>query len=239
MRITVVRGDIVSQPVDAIVTAGNRSLRGGSGVNGAVHAAAGPRLLTASRALAPCPPGSAVVTPAFDLTPARWVIHAVGPKCTGRADAAMLAASYTASLARADEVGAHTVAFPSISTGVYGYPEERAAEVSVAALLAASTDVESVLLVAFRSRMASLWSAVLERSVPAEAQRRGTQAQIDRVDRVGPSQSAASPQGVRRRTATCQRRPTPLNNKFAGQRVDQTGSSRSSNRPNSPPGTTD
>src|SRR4051794_5230092 len=164
MRITVVRGNIVGQQVDAVVTAGNRSLRGGSGVNGAVHAAAGPRLLAASRALAPCPPGGAVVTPAFDLTPARWVIHAVGPKYTGPGDASVLAATYTAALGRADEVGACSVAFPSISTGVYGYPEREAAAVSVAALLAARTEVESVLLVAFGQRMAALWAAALEQS---------------------------------------------------------------------------
>jgi O-acetyl-ADP-ribose deacetylase (regulator of RNase III) len=163
MKISVVRGNIVHQPVDAVVTAGNTSLRGGSGVNGAVHAAAGPRLLAASRPLAPCPAGSAVVTPAFDLTPARWVIHAVGPRYRGPADARVLAAAYTAALARADEVGARSVAFPSISTGVYGYPEEDAAEVSVAALLSATTQVESVLLVAFSSRAAALWTAALER----------------------------------------------------------------------------
>lgn len=164
MKLTVVRGDIVGQPVDAIVTAGNRSLRGGSGVNGAVHAAAGPRLLAASRALAPCPPGSAVVTPAFDLRPARWVIHAVGPKYTRSADAEVLTSAYTASLARADEVGARSVAFPSISTGVYGYPEREAARISVTALKNATTQVESVLLVAFGRRMADLWQAELERS---------------------------------------------------------------------------
>jgi O-acetyl-ADP-ribose deacetylase len=129
-----------------------------------VHAAAGPRLVEASRALAPCEPGNAVVTPSFDLTPARWVIHAVGPKYRGPADARVLAAAYTASLARADEVGARSVAFPSISTGVYGYPEEEAAEVSVAALQAATTAVETILLVAFGGRMHRLWSAALKRS---------------------------------------------------------------------------
>lgn len=162
MKVTVVRGSIVDQRVDAIVTAGNTSLRGGSGVNGAVHAAAGPRLLRASRALAPCPPGSAVVTPSFDLGPARWVIHAVGPKYRGPADAEVLASAYAACLARADEVGARSVAFPSISTGVYGYPSEEAAEVSVAALLAAETQVERVLLVSFGADMAEYWTAALE-----------------------------------------------------------------------------
>lgn len=173
MKITVVQGTIVDQPVEAVVTAGNRSLRGGSGVNGAVHAAAGPRLLEASRALAPCPAGSAVITPSFDLAPARWVIHAVGPKYTGPADAETLAAAYTASLAKADEVGALSVAFPSISTGIYGYPEKEAAEVSVAALLAAMTNVESVLLVAFGRRTATLWTAALASKLPADGGRPG------------------------------------------------------------------
>lgn len=163
MRITVVRGTVVDQPVDAVVTAANTSLCGGSGVNGAVHAAAGPRLLAASLGLAPCPPGDAVVTPAFDLAPARWVIHAVGPRYRGPADASVLAAAYTSSLARADEVGARSVAFPSISTGVYGYPEKEAADVSVAALLGAETEVEVVLLVAFGPGMVDLWTAALER----------------------------------------------------------------------------
>lgn len=164
MQITVVRGDIVNQPVEAVVTAGNRSLRDGSGVNGAVHAAAGPRLLQASRALGPCEPGRAVLTPSFDLAPARWVIHAVGPKYRGPADAEVLASAYVASLARADEVGARSVAFPSISTGVYGYPEEEAAEVSVAALRQASTQVQTVLLVAFGRRSEELWAAALART---------------------------------------------------------------------------
>lgn len=163
MRIRVVRGTIVDQPVDAVVTAGNTALRGGSGVNGAVHAAAGPRLLAASRALAPCPPGAAVITPSFDLAPAQWVIHAVGPQYRGPADAPVLAAAYTASLARADEVGATSVAFPAISTGIYGYPAKDAAEVSVEALLNAETQVELVLLVSFGNRMAELWIDALRR----------------------------------------------------------------------------
>lgn len=163
MRIQVVRGTIVDQPVDAVVTAGNRSLRGGTGVNGAVHEAAGSRLLAASRALAPCDPGGAVVTPSFDLGPACWVIHAVGPKYRGPADAEVLAAAYAASLARADEVGARSVAFPSISTGRYGFPEEEAARISVAALLAAPTEVELVLLVSYGGTMEELWRRALGR----------------------------------------------------------------------------
>ena len=161
MSITVVRGDITIQPVDAIVTAGNSALRGGSGVNGAVHRAAGPRLLQASRALAPCPPGGAVLTPAFDLAPVRWVIHAVGPVYTGPQDADTLMSAYTAALARADEVGARSVAFPSISTRVYGYPGGDAAMLSVEALLKADTQVETVLLVAFSDDMADMWDYAL------------------------------------------------------------------------------
>jgi len=119
MKITLVRGDITRQDVEAVVTAANTRLRGGGGggVDGAVHAAAGPRLLQASLALAPCPPGGAVLTGAFDLAPVRWVIHAVGPIYQGPQDAATLTSAYTQSLARADEVGATSVAFPSISSG--------------------------------------------------------------------------------------------------------------------------
>ena len=161
-----VRADVTTQPVDAVVTAANQALRGGGGVDAAVHRAAGRELVRASRALAPCPTGSAVVTPAFDLAPVRWVVHAVGPRYRGRPqDAGLLASAYTASLARADEVGARSLAFPSISTGVYGYPDEEAAQVSVVALRGATTDVEQVLLVAFGERMAGLWEqALAERS---------------------------------------------------------------------------
>ena len=164
MKLEVVRGDITTICVDAVVTAGNRRLVGGSGVNGAVHAAAGPELLVASSALAPCPAGEAVVTPAFRMRTARWVIHAVGPRYRGPADATLLASAYVASLARADEVGARTVAFPAISTGVYGYPDEEAAQVSVAALRAAESLVATAFLVAFSGRNARLWEQELARS---------------------------------------------------------------------------
>ena len=161
MRITVVRADITAQRVDAILTAANVPLRGGGGVDAAVHDAAGPELLRACRELAPCPTGSAVITPAFDLAPVRWVIHAVGPRYSGPADAELLASAYLQSLALADQVGARSVAFPSISTGVYRYPAAEAAEVSVAALRGALTNVDSVLLVAFTAQMAKLWQSAL------------------------------------------------------------------------------
>ena len=162
MRISVVRGDICTVRADAVVTAGNRSLKGGSGVNGAIHAAAGPQLLQASQALAPCEPGGAVITPAFDMKHTSWVIHAVGPIYSGPQDEPLLASAYQQSLARADEVGARSVAFPAISAGVYGYPAEDAARVSVAALRGARTQVEEVLLVAFGERQARLWERELE-----------------------------------------------------------------------------
>lgn len=162
MRIELVRGDITTQDVEAIVTAANAGLRGGGGVDGAVHAAAGPQLLAACRPLAPCPAGSAVITPAFDLAPVKWVIHAVGPIYSGPPDALVLASAYKTSLHRADGVGATSVAFPSISTGVYGYPVEAAARVSVDALRAMKTDVELVRLVAFNDAAYDAWAAALD-----------------------------------------------------------------------------
>ena len=161
MRIEVVLGDITQQQVEAIVTAANVPHMGGGGVDAAVHDAAGPELLRACFELAPCPTGYAVITPAFDLAPVRWVIHAVGPVYDGPADAELLASAYVESLARADEVGARSVAFPSMSTGVYGYPAAEAAEISVAALRGAVTNVETVLLVAFTANIAEHWKRAL------------------------------------------------------------------------------
>jgi len=162
VEIQIVCGDMTKQDVDAIVTAANEPLRGGGGVDGAVHRAAGPELLRACHVLAPCLTGSAVITPAFDLAPVKWVIHAVGPIYSGRPeDAELLTSAYTSSLARADEVGAKSVAFPSISTGVYGYPDGLASILSVQALRAARTHVATVLLVAFSRRIAEKWDSAL------------------------------------------------------------------------------
>ncbi len=132
--IEAVRGDLTDQDVDAIVNAANPSLAGGGGVDGAIHRAAGPRLVEASRALAPCPPGEARITPGFDL-PARHVIHTVGPVWHGggEGEPEVLARAYRASLALAAQHGLASIAFPSISTGVYGYPIERAAPIAIAA----------------------------------------------------------------------------------------------------------
>jgi O-acetyl-ADP-ribose deacetylase (regulator of RNase III) len=132
-RIQLVQGDITGLKVDAIVTAANAALRGGGGVDGAVHRAAGPRLLRACRAIGGCPTGSAVITPAFDIAGVRHVIHAVGPIWRGGAqgEPAALRGAYRRSLALAEEHGCSSVAFPAISAGVYGYPLPEAARVGL------------------------------------------------------------------------------------------------------------
>ncbi len=134
-RIDVERGDITTMRVDAIVNAANELLAGGGGVDGAIHRAAGPALIEASRAQAPCPTGEARITPGFAL-PARFVVHAVGPvwRGGGQGEAGLLAGVYMTSLHLAAEAGARTIAFPAISTGVYGYPKAAAAQVALAAI---------------------------------------------------------------------------------------------------------
>lgn len=152
MVIEVVRGDITRERVDAIVNAANPSLRGGAGVDGAIHRAAGPRLAQAGAAIAPCAPGDAKATPAFNLDPpVRHVIHTVGPVWRGgeRGEADLLASCYRRSLAVADELGARSVAFPAISTGVYGFPPDRAARIAVDTIRSTPTSVERIRLVAF------------------------------------------------------------------------------------------
>jgi O-acetyl-ADP-ribose deacetylase (regulator of RNase III) len=150
-RLEAAHGDITREAVDAIVNAANSGLRGGGGVDGAVHRAAGAdRLQRACRAIGGCAPGHAVVTDGFDLT-ARYIIHTVGPVWRGgtQGEADVLASCYRSALAVADEVGARSVAFPAISTGVYGYPPDLAAEVAVTTVGAADTDVAVVRFVAF------------------------------------------------------------------------------------------
>ena len=156
MRIELVEGDITEQAVDAIVNAANSSLLGGGGVDGAIHRRGGPEILGECKALRASshpdglPAGEAVATTAGRL-PARWVIHTVGPvwRGGGSGEGDLLASCYRASLARADELGARSLAFPAISTGIYGYPVDRAAAVAVDTLRTTPTAVEEVRLVCF------------------------------------------------------------------------------------------
>ena len=138
--LTVIRGDITTVKVDAVVNAANNALSGGGGVDGAIHAAAGPTVLRECQAIideeGPCATGSAVVTSAGDL-PAKWVIHTVGPIWEHHgpvASATLLSDCYTSSLDAAANVGATSVAFSAISTGVYGFPKELAAPIAVSAI---------------------------------------------------------------------------------------------------------
>jgi len=164
VEIEVVRGDITREQVDAIVTAANESLLGGGGVDGAIHRAAGPRLAEAGARLAPCDPGDAKATPAFDLDPpVRHVIHTVGPVWVGGGDgeAEVLASCYRRSLAVADTLAARSVAFPAIATGVYGFPPDAAARIAVRTLRTTPTAVERVRLVAFDEATARHLAAAL------------------------------------------------------------------------------
>lgn len=158
----VVTADITTLRVDAIVNAANSSLLGGGGVDGAIHRAAGPELLEACRKLNGCPTGQARITPGFRL-PSKWVIHTVGPVWRGGRDGEpeLLAGCYRNSLGLAREQGAGTVAFPAISTGVYGYPKDLAAQVAVESC-AGADDLE-VVFCCFDERSAELHRAAVAR----------------------------------------------------------------------------
>ena len=168
-QIEIIHGDITTVHVDVIVNAANPSLMGGGGVDGAIHRAAGPQLLEACKTVrqqqGECPPGHAVITLAGNL-PARAVIHAVGPVWHGgdQHEASILEEAYRNCLRLAADNGYKTMAFPAISTGVYGYPKEEAAEIAVrtvTAFLTRYNPLERVLFVCFDEETAAIYRRLL------------------------------------------------------------------------------
>jgi O-acetyl-ADP-ribose deacetylase (regulator of RNase III) len=163
MDLEAVLGDITREAVDAIVNAANEALVGGGGVDGAIHRAAGARQLQeACAALGGCPTGDAKATPGFAL-PAHWIIHTVGPVWRGgtHGESELLSSCYRRSLEVADQLGARSVAFPAISTGIYGYPRPEAAAIAVQTLGSTPTSVELARLVAFDDETLSLYEQLL------------------------------------------------------------------------------
>jgi O-acetyl-ADP-ribose deacetylase (regulator of RNase III) len=168
-RIEVVEGDIARQAVDAIVNAANTTLLGGGGVDGAIHRAAGPELLEECRKLGGCATGQAKITKAYRL-PAKWVIHTVGPVWRGgrHGEDELLASCYRSCFVLAEQQGIRTIAFPSISTGAYGFPMERAARIAVREtkeFLERNTSVEKVRLVCFGKSACAIHSQALDEAL--------------------------------------------------------------------------
>jgi O-acetyl-ADP-ribose deacetylase (regulator of RNase III) len=165
-KIAIIQGDITQQKVEAIVNAANTSLLGGGGVDGAIHRVAGPELLTECRQLKGCATGEAKITKGYNL-PAKWVIHTVGPIWQGgdRQEDELLARCYRSSLALAEQYEIRSIAFPAISTGVYGFPMERATRIAVTEVkkfLERATEVEQVIFLCFGESAYNFYSAAMK-----------------------------------------------------------------------------
>jgi O-acetyl-ADP-ribose deacetylase (regulator of RNase III) len=158
----VVQGDITRRPVDVIVNAANSSLLGGGGVDGAIHRAAGPDLLHACRLLHGCPSGSAKATAGFRLA-AKWIFHAVGPVWNGggKGEPELLANCYRTCLDLAREHRAKSIAFPAISTGIYGYPKSEAAEVAIHTCRIHASGLDLIEFVCFDEETAAIYESLL------------------------------------------------------------------------------
>jgi O-acetyl-ADP-ribose deacetylase (regulator of RNase III) len=168
-RLALVQGDITEEETDAIVNAANSRLAGGAGVDGAIHRAGGPSIMAECRKIGYCPTGQAVITTGGNLK-AKYVIHTVGPVYRGgtHGEAGLLASCFTESLKIASSRGLKSVAFPAISTGVYGYPLDEAAEVSLKAVidyLRSHTDIELVRLVLFDRRSLDVCTEALRKLI--------------------------------------------------------------------------
>jgi O-acetyl-ADP-ribose deacetylase (regulator of RNase III) len=162
-QIQVIQGDITKQKVDAIVNAANSSLMRGGGVDGAIHRAAGPDLLAECRLLGGCETGDAKATSGHNL-PARYVIHTVGPVWQGgdSNEDQLLASCYRRSLEVATQLDVRSIAFPAISTGIYGFPKQRAAEIAVNEAAACMGQIETLLFVCFDAETADIYRGLLK-----------------------------------------------------------------------------